>query len=95
MKQVRPGMIGVGNIGTGHAENIPAGRILRGEGLTADGREGVRGLTLSNAMYLSSRLGKPVSIPFDEQLFREMLMERCRTFRHKEESDITFDPKGS
>ena len=75
--------------------NAFAGRILRGEPLTADGREGIRGLTLSNAMHLSSWLGKPVDIPFDEQLFKDMLMERCRNSRLKETEDITFDTKGS
>ena len=75
--------------------NAFAARILRGEPLTADGREGIRGLTLSNAMHLSSWLEKPVEIPFDEELFRSMLMERCRTSRHKEETDVTFDTKGS
>jgi hypothetical protein len=75
--------------------NAFAGRILRGDPLIADGREGIRGLTLSNAMHLSSWLGKPVDIPFDEQLFKDLLMERCRTSRHKEETDVTFDTKGS
>jgi len=75
--------------------NAFAGRILRGEPLTADGREGIRGLTLSNAMHLSSWLGRPVDIPFDEQLFKDMLMERCRNSRLKETEDITFDTKGS
>ena len=75
--------------------NAFAGRILRGEPMIADGREGIRGLTLSNAMHLSSWLGKPVDIPFDEQLFKDMLMERCRHSRHKEDSDVTFDTKGS
>lgn len=75
--------------------NAFAGRILRGEPLVADGREGIRGLTLSNAMHLSSWLGRPVDIPFDEQLFRNMLEIRCMNSRHKKESDITFDTKGS
>ncbi len=75
--------------------NAFAGRILRGEPLVADGREGIRGLTLSNAMHLSSWLGRPVDIPFDEQLFRNMLEKRCMNSRHKKESDITFDTEGS
>ena len=75
--------------------NAFAGRILRGEPLTADGREGIRGLMLSNAMHLSSWLGKPVDLPFDEELFRDLLMERCKHSRHKEAADITFDTKGS
>lgn len=75
--------------------NAFAAHILHGEPLTADGREGIRALTLSNAMHLSSWLGKPVDIPFDEQLFKDLLMERCRHSRHKEETDMTFDTKGS
>ena len=75
--------------------NAFAAHILRGEPLVADGREGIRGLMLSNAMHLSSWLGKPVDLPFDEQLFKDLLMERCRHSRHKEEADITFDTKGS
>ena len=75
--------------------NAFAARILRGGPLTADGREGIRALTLSNAMHLSSWLGRPVDIPFDEQLFKDLLMERCRHSRHKEESDVTFDTKDS
>ena len=75
--------------------NAFAAHILRGEPLTADGREGIRGLTLSNAMHLSSWLGRPVDIPFDEQLYKNLLLERCKHSRHKEEADITFDTKGS
>lgn len=75
--------------------NAFAGRILRGEKLIADGREGIRGLMLSNAMHLSSWLGKEVALPIDEQLFYDLLMERCKTSRHKEDADITFDTEGS
>ncbi len=75
--------------------NAFAAHILRGEPLTADGREGIRALTLSNAMHLSSWLGRPVDIPFDENLFKDLLMERCKHSRHKEETDVTFDTKDS
>ena len=75
--------------------NAFAAHILRGEPLVADGREGIRGLMLSNAMHLSSWLGKPVEIPFDEALFKEMLAERCRHSRHKEDADITFSTEGT
>ena len=75
--------------------NAFADRILHGSPLVADGREGIRGLTLSNAMHLSSWLGRPVDLPFDEQLFKDLLMERCRHSRHKEETDITFDTAGT
>ncbi len=75
--------------------NAFADHILHGGPMIADGREGIRGLMLSNAMHLSSWLGRPVDLPFDEVLFRDMLMERCKHSRHKEEADITFDTKGS
>ena len=60
-----------------------AGAILRGEELLADGREGIKGLTLSNAMHLSSWLGKPVDLPMDDALFKEELMKRVATSRRK------------
>lgn len=46
-----------------------ADRILHGGDLVAEGTEGIRGLTLSNAMYLSSWLDKTIELPFDEELF--------------------------
>ena len=55
-----------------------AGRILRGEPLTAEGREGISALTLSNAMHLSSWLDKTIEIPFDEDLFLDELNKRRR-----------------
>ncbi len=75
--------------------NAFAAHILRGEKLIADGREGIRGLTLSNAMHLSSWLGRPVDIPFDEELFKRMLLERARHSRRKEDADITFSTEGT
>ena len=53
-----------------------AGRILHGTPLVADGREGIHGLTLSNAMHLSSWLDKTVSLPLDEDLFFAELNKR-------------------
>ena len=61
-----------------------AAAILRGEDLVADGREGINGLTISNAMHLSSWLGKPVELPFDEKLYKEELMKRVATSCRKE-----------
>jgi len=75
--------------------NAFAAHILRGEPLVADGREGIRGLILSNAMHMSSWLGREVAIPFDEQLFHDLLMEKCKTSRHKEEQDVTISTEGS
>lgn len=73
-----------------------AANILRGEPLVARGEEGIRGLTLSNAMHLSSWLGCPVEIPFDEELFLQKLNELRATSHAKENvSEITFDTKGT
>ena len=75
--------------------NAFAAHILRNEPLVADGREGIRGLMLSNAMHLSSWLGQAVTLPIDEQLFYNLLSERCKTSRLKEEQDITISTEGS
>lgn len=73
-----------------------AGAILRGEPLVAEGVEGIRGLTLSNAMHLSGWLGKTVELPFDEELFlRELNLRRSRSRRKKNVSETTFDTEGS
>ena len=56
--------------------NAWGGAILRGEPLVADGSEGINGLTLSNAMHLSSWLGHEVKLPLDEALFYGELMKR-------------------
>jgi predicted dehydrogenase len=53
-----------------------AGRIVHGKPLVAEGKEGIQGLTLSNAMHLSSWLETTVRIPFDEDLFLEELNKR-------------------
>ena len=63
--------------------NAWGGAILRGEPLVADGREGINGLMLSNAMHLSAFLGKEVTLPIDEELFKDELMKRVATSRHK------------
>ena len=63
--------------------NAWGGAILRGTPLVADGREGIRGLTLSNAMHLSAFLGREVSIPYDEDLYYEELMKRAAASRYR------------
>ena len=60
-----------------------ANAILGGSDLIADGREGINGLTLSNAMHLSSWLGKPIELPIDADLYKEELMKRVATSRRK------------
>ena len=70
--------------------NAWGGAILRGTPLVADGKEGINGLTLSNAMHLSSWLGKTVEIPFDEELYYNELMKRVATSRRKTETKAVF-----
>ena len=53
-----------------------AAAILRGEELTASGVEGINGLMISNAAFLSSWLGKSVTLPVDEDLFYELLQKK-------------------
>lgn len=64
--------------------NAFASAILRDTPLVADGREGINGLTISNAMHLSSWLGKEILLSeFDDELFYEELMKRVATSRRK------------
>jgi predicted dehydrogenase len=60
-----------------------AGAILYGKPLTASGLEGINGLTISNAMHLSSWLQKPVELPLDDDLFLSELNKRIATSRLK------------
>ena len=65
--------------------NAWGGAILRGEPLVADGREGINGLMLSNAMHMSAFLGKEVTLPIDEDAFYEELKKRIATSRYRKE----------
>lgn len=67
-----------------------AAAILRNEPLVADGREGINGLTLSNAMHLSAWEGKEIDLPFDEQRFKDLLEERVKTSKIKENVKYVF-----
>lgn len=72
-----------------------AGKILRGTPLVADGREGIHGLTLSNAMHLSSWLKKEIELPFDEELFLSELNKRRAASQKKEGTGVVFNTEGS
>ncbi len=65
--------------------NAWADAILHGGKLVADGKEGINGLILSNAMHLSSFLGKEIAIPFDEEIYYDELMKRVATSRIKKD----------
>jgi len=52
--------------------------ILKGTPLLAPGEEGIKGLSISNAIHMSSWCGGSwVDIPCDEDLFCERLKEKC------------------
>jgi predicted dehydrogenase len=53
-----------------------AGKLLQGTPLVAEGIEGIHGLTLSNAMHLSSWLDKTITLPMNEGLFLDELNKR-------------------
>ena len=64
-----------------------AAAVLHGEPLVADGREGINGLSISNAMHLSAWQNREVSLPLsaeDEKAFYNELMERVKTSKRKE-----------
>lgn len=63
--------------------NAFAAHILRGEPLVAEGAEGINGLTISNAAFLSSWLDKTVTLPIDEDLYYEMLKQKIENSKEK------------
>lgn len=69
--------------------------ILNGTPLIASGEEGIRALTLSNAMHLSSWLDKTIQIPFDEDLFLAELNKRRAQSKIKYDTGVVFDTTGT
>ncbi len=60
------------------------GKAIRlGEPMIANGEEGIHGLTLANAMYLSVWQNRTVELPFDDDEYYEELMKRVATSRRK------------
>ena len=57
--------------------------ILNGTPLIAPGEEGINGLTLSNAMHLSSFTGQWVDLPIDHDLFFEHLQQKIKNSKKK------------
>ncbi|MDO3410950.1 Gfo/Idh/MocA family oxidoreductase [Saccharibacillus sp. CPCC 101409] len=71
--------------------------VLHGEALIAPGEEGIRGLTLSNAMHLSSWTDDWVELPIDEEAYLEKLNERIEqsTFVKKTGPEATLNVSGT
>ena len=69
--------------------------ILQGTPLLADGREGINGVELANAMLLSTWIDDWVEIPVDEDLFYEELQKRVKASRIKDVEGKALDVEGS
>ena len=71
----------------GHPEVLEAfaRSILYGEPMIADGREGIRSLSISNAAYLSAWTDDWAEIPTDEELFCKYLEQQCKNETPKKE----------
>lgn len=57
--------------------------ILTGSPLVAPGIDGIHGLTLCNAMLLSTWLDKTIDVPFDDDLYWAELQKRIKTSTFK------------
>jgi predicted dehydrogenase len=57
--------------------------ILYNKDLLAPGYEGINGLTISNAAYMSDWLDSWIDLPLDEELYRRLLKE-------KQEKEVTI-----
>ncbi len=63
--------------------NAFAAHILHGTPLVAEGKEGINGLTICNAAYLSAWLNKDIELPLDEELYLAELNKRRATSKAK------------
>lgn len=72
-----------------------ADKILNDGPLVSEGKEGIKGLTISNAMHLSSWLDKTIELPLDEELFLRELNKRRALSKPKEDSGVVFDTTGT
>ncbi|WP_043931404.1 Gfo/Idh/MocA family protein [Bacillus sp. EB01] len=71
--------------------------IVKGTPLLAPGEEGLYALDITNAIYLSSWLNEPVSLPVDPDLYFETLQKKINssTFEKKNVTSQTLDVKGT
>ena len=74
-----------------------ADAVLRGTALLAPGIEGIKGLTISNAIHLSAWLDDWVELPMDEALYYEKLQERIKssTYVKKSGTDLVLNTEGT
>ena len=75
--------------------NNVANAILGLEPLYIDGKEGIRGVELADAMLLSTWLDKKVDFPIDDDLYYEELSKRIATSRLKKAEEKVLDTAGT
>ncbi|MFW6280135.1 MAG: gfo/Idh/MocA family oxidoreductase, partial [Planctomycetota bacterium] len=65
--------------------------------MVADGREGIKGLEISNAMLMSTWIDDWVELPLDEDRYYELLQERIETSDYEPgvEEDEALDVEDS
>lgn len=70
--------------------------ILKGTPLLAPGEEGIKGLTISNAIHLSTWIDNWVDLPIDEDLYYSKLQERiANSTIKKQASNATLNVSGT
>ena len=70
--------------------NNVANAILGIEPLFIDGKEGIKGVELADAMLLSTWLDKTVELPIDDDLYLAELDKRRAVSRRKDVRDKVF-----
>lgn len=61
-----------------------AANILHGTPLVADGREGINGLTISNAMHMSAWTNSEIDVTsFDHNRYKELILDKAKNSRRK------------
>lgn len=75
--------------------NNVANAILGLEPLYIDGKEGIRGVELADAMLLSTWIDKKIDFPIDDDLYYEELSKRIATSRLKKTEEKVLDTAGT
>lgn len=78
-----------------------ADAVTKGTPLLAPGVEGIRGLTVSNAMHMSAWTDSWIDVPFDEEKYYELLQDKIKNSRFvktvnakgSEDLTSTYNPK--
>ena len=72
-----------------------ANAVLGLEPLFVDGKEGINGVQLMDAMLLSTWLDRKIELPIDDDLYLEELKKRIATSRLKTGTGATFNTEGT